>query len=451
MNDMGGFVETAVLMRSIRSNKYSIAALIAALDIWNSRRGLSPPRIIIAKSGQEMLELASSLRHRGYTVIAAYSFMTTDLVEWLPDLRRELEGLKRMGIITVAGGSHPTGDPLGTLRLGFDYVVVGEGEEAFPALIAYLRGEGEARVAGVAYLYGENACYTGKARLERLDDYPNFPYWRGIFAPIELTRGCNYACLFCQVSFSQGGKLRHRSLESTLSLATESLKAGRRDLRFITPNAFSYLGDGVKPNIDGLCLLIEGLERLTKVYGGRVFLGTFPSEVRPEHAADGEAVRCIAGRVANKRVIIGAQSGSDRILRMVHRGHTVDDVINAVETLGKHGFGADVDIIIGFPGEEREDLEATVRLAEKLAFKYKARIHAHYFLPLPGTPLFDREPTKPPRDLMKRLYKLLGKGMLYGDWLRQYEQSWKIVRLYREKLIIGLRGYRLMKRCERLP
>jgi len=444
-------MKTAVLMRAIKSNRYSIAALAAALDLWYSRRGLEPPRVVVARSSQEMQESASNLRRRGYTVIAAYSFMTTDLVEWLPSLRSELGGLKKVGAVTVAGGPHPTGDPLGTLRLGFDYVVIGEGEEAFPALIAYLEGWGETRVAGIAYLEGGRACYTGKARLEKLDDYPNFPYWRGVFAPIELTRGCNYACLFCQVSYSQGGRLRHRSLESTLHLAAESLKAGRRDLRFITPNAFSYLGDGVRVNIDGLCSLLDGLERLTMRYGGRVFLGTFPSEVRPEHAADAEAVGCVAGRVANRRVIVGAQSGSERILRLMHRGHTVEDVIRSVETLERHGFGVDVDIIIGFPGEEREDLEATVDLAEKLAFKYRARIHAHYFLPLPGTPLFEREPTRPPKDLLKRLYKLLGGGMLYGDWLRQYGQSWRIVELYRGKVIVGLRGYGLMRRCGQLP
>ncbi len=441
-----------VIVRRMRSNRYSIAALIAATDIWYGRAGSEPPPILFADSTGEVVGLISKLLEKGFQPVVLYSMMTTSLVEDLSAIRREIGLARSKGAITILGGPHATGDPLGSLRLGFDYVIIGEGEEVLPPLLASIEeGLDEARIRGIAFLDNDRACYTGRAPQVNLDDYPNFPYWRGIYAPIELTRGCVHACLFCQVSFTQGATPRHRSLEGTLHLAEEFLRAGRRDLRFITPNAFSYLGDGWNVNLEGLCSLVEGLTRLTKRYGGRFFLGSFPSEVRPEHAAIEEAVRCIAGRVANKRVIVGAQSGSNRVLKMMHRGHTVEDVVAAVETLNAYGFIADVDVIIGFPGETREDLEATVKLSELLTTRYKARIHAHYYLPLPGTPLSGMEPERPPRDVLRRLYRLLGRGLLYGDWLKQYKLSWTMVELYEKGVIVGLRGYASMKKCRGAP
>ncbi|MEB3816467.1 MAG: TIGR04013 family B12-binding domain/radical SAM domain-containing protein [Desulfurococcales archaeon] len=442
--------ELAVIIRRSKYNRYSIAALVSAIDL---NLGDEARRVSIHFAGDtsELAEKASILKKKVRKLITLYSFMTTELPSTLDTLERELKLLKRLGAIAIAGGPHASGDPVGTLNLGFDYVVVGEAEETLPSLLrAFLEGLEEASIEGVVYREGDRYCYSGRPRPIDLDKYPNFPYWRGIYAPIELTRGCNFACRFCQVSFTHGGVLRHRSLESTLELARRTLESGRRDLRFITPNAFSYLGNGREVNIDGLCSLVEGLEALTKSLGGRFFIGTFPSEVRPEHAAVEEAVRCIAGRVANKRIIIGAQSGSERVLKLMHRGHTVEDVVQAVETLNRHGFGADVDIIIGFPGEAPEDLEATIRLCEYLTSRYKARIHAHYYLPLPGTPLAGLKPVRPSQKLLRRLFRLLGRGLLYGDWLKQYKLSWEIVRLYDAGVIVGIKGFRYVKKCSKV-
>lgn len=450
----------AIVFRRLRSNRYSLAALVSAIDVKTAKGELQlQPRVVFADTPGELLSLAAELKARGYRVLAAYSFMTTSLPSLLGEIREVTAKLRAAGVASIAGGPHASGDPIGTLMLGFDYVVIGDGEESLPYILKAMaktkgpvNAEDLSRAPGVAFRNPDDGtyCYTGKAMAD-LDRYPNFPYWRGIYAPIELTRGCNFACRFCQVSFTHGGRLRHRRLGLVLEMAEALLSSNRGDLRFISPNAFSYLGDGRRPNVDALCLLLDSLEGLIERYGGRVFLGSFPSEVRPEHAAVDEAVGCIAGRVANRRVIIGAQSGSDRILRLMNRGHRVDDVIAAVETLNAHGFLADVDIIVGFPGETRDDLEETVRLSELLVSRYKARIHAHFYLPLPGTPISHLRPSEPDASLLRRLLRLSGSGRLYGEWLRQRELSARLVELYEKGVILGLRGLRLARRCRAAP
>lgn len=438
-------------MRRLPANKYSLAALLAALDLNIQENRLQKRvRVVIADTPRDALESSLALASRDYKVIAAYSFLTTLLPDLLIEFRALLPKLREHGVLTVAGGPHPSGDPLGTLNLGFDLVVVGDGEESFPSIVNELAEGGDPYgVRGIVYWTegADKACFTGRS-VVMIDRYPNFPYWRGIYAPIELTRGCNYACLFCQVSFTQGGRLRHRSIERVEEMASALIDANRRDLRFITPNAFSYLGDGRKPRVEAICELLERLSSLARRSGGaRIFLGSFPSEIRPEHAAVEDAVRCIAGKVANRRIIIGAQSGSERMLKLMNRGHGVSEVISAVETLNKYGFLADVDIIVGFPGEEPADLEETVRLSELLVSRYRARIHAHFYLPLPGTPIHSLEPSEPSEQLLRRLFKLMGRGKLYGEWLRQRELSRTLVSLYKKGVIVGLRGWTRIKRC----
>ena len=203
---------------------------------------------------------------------------------------------------------------------------------------------------------------------------------------------------------------------------------------------------GREVNVEAVCELVESLHGLAREFKGRIFLGTFPSEVRPEHAAVEEATSCIAGRVANRSVIIGAQSGSDEVLLKINRGHDAETVVEAVETLNKYGFVADVDFIFGMPQETPEDMEASVDLAETLVSRYRARIHAHYYLPLPGTPIDHLDPKPIPERVFKRLLRLLGKGLLYGDWLKQVELSRGIVELRRRGVIVGLRGWREIRK-----
>ena len=123
---------------------------------------------------------------------------------------------------------------------------------------------------------------------------------------------------------------------------------------------------------------------------GRIFFGSFPSEVRPEHVTP-EAMRLLRRYVANDNIIIGAQSGSDAVLAAAGRGHGTGPVRDAVRIAVSHGFRPNVDFIFGMPGEGADDQRASLALADELT-GLGARIHAHTFMPLPGTPWRDAEP-----------------------------------------------------------
>ncbi|MCD6323840.1 MAG: radical SAM protein, partial [Desulfurococcales archaeon] len=122
--------------------------------------------------------------------------------------------------------------------------------------------------------------------------------------------------------------------------------------------------------------------------------------------------------VNNIRVVIGAQSGSEEVLRRMNRGHTPEDVLEAESLLRRYGFGVDVDYIFGLPGETEEDIQKTISHMRKVA-ALGGRIHGHVFLPLPGTPLSLAPPGKVKAELRKAVNSLLGRGKVFGSWMAQ--------------------------------
>jgi B12-binding domain/radical SAM domain protein len=271
-----------------------------------------------------------------------------------------------------------------------------------------------------------NYIYTGKRKFINLDKYPPFPIKNTRFGPIEITRGCPYVCYFCQTPYILGTSPRHRSIEMICKYV-QKLKdhyGDATDIRFITPNAFSY------GSIDGMKLNLEKLEdlllRIRQIIGkkGRIFLGTFPSEVRPEHVTN-DTLNLVLKYANNDNITIGAQSGSQRVLDLCHRGHTVADIVRAVDLTLNKNLKINVDFIFGLPGEKIEDINLNIQLMNELSNK-GARVHAHSFIPLPQTP-FVNEPAKKIKDVYKKEIKLLiSKGKAFGEWKKQEKLALKI-------------------------
>ncbi|MFN4132671.1 MAG: TIGR04013 family B12-binding domain/radical SAM domain-containing protein, partial [Caldimicrobium sp.] len=236
--------------------------------------------------------------------------------------------------------------------------------------------------------------------------------------PIEITRGCPFLCKYCQTPRLFGVKVRHRSIEKILFYDEALLKKGIRDLRFITPNAFAYgSSDGKTLNLEALNLLLSELHKLTQIYNGRIFFGSFPSEVRPEHVNE-ETINLIKNYCANDNLVIGAQTGSEKMLEYLARGHTVEDVRRAVKLILKAGLKAKVDFIFGLPGESEDTLKETLSFMEELAH-LGAIIHAHTFLPLPQTPFMKKTPGNLSPEILNFIKKYLPKGQIFGNWEKQ--------------------------------
>ena len=412
-----GPMERGLIFAYFRPNRYSFNALLGALE-RDLSIGLKAFKFFFPRKEEELISFVKELSER-YEIFLFLSFFTPQYWE-VKELLQKIKNLKlKNRVFLIAGGPHATGLPRKTLEMGFDYVFVGEGEET---LLEFLKGllkeEYFPKIKGLAYFKGEEFIYTGKARPVDLSNYPPFSLKFSLIGPMEITRGCPFTCKYCQTPCIFGTKVRHRSLEQILFYAEALLRRGIRDLRFITPNAFSYGSpDGKTLNLEGVKTLLEELYKLVKPYQGRLFFGSFPSEVRPEHVTE-ETVQLVKRYCANDNLVIGAQTGSERMLEYLQRGHTVEDVRRAVKITLKAGLKAKVDFIFGLPGEKEEDIRATLFLMEELA-RMGAIIHAHTFMPLPQTPFMKKPAGKISKEIFDFIKKFLPKGQVFGEWEKQ--------------------------------
>jgi len=441
----------ALVLLESRDTRYSIRAIAAAVEHRSTGIHLFIEKL---DNINENIQLVQNLIEKDYRVLLGITLMTT----MLPELLRgkffeKLQLLRRSSkgkLLLIAGGPHPSGDPYGTLTsLGFDIAFIGESEDSLNEVIDTLKQkwslESLLDIKGLAIKLDNRICFTGRRRkFVDLNAYPPFPYWRRLFSPIEITRGCPWLCKYCETWFMHGVCERHRRVDVILRYVKILLEHGLRDIRFISPNSFGYgeLRPG-KPNIEALQELVEGLYKLTRRYGGRFFLGSFPSEVRPEYVVE-ETLEIVKGKIANKNLIIGAQTGSEKLLRYIHRTHTVDDIVNAAQLAIKYGYKPDIDFIFGLPGEDVEDILETIKLIEKL-ISIGARIHAHTFLPLPGTPFENAPPGRIHPLVLKLLGKYLGAGKVHGYWFRQEKLAKELYMLRKNGVIWGLQGWKLME------
>jgi B12-binding domain/radical SAM domain protein len=322
---------------------------------------------------------------------------------------------------------HATAEPRATLDAGFDLVAVGEGEATFVELVAAV-GEGrDPRSApGLAWSGGKSAPAPRRA----LDDFPAANLRFGKWNALEITRGCIYACSFCQTPFMFKARFRHRSVADVRRHVETMAAQGLRYVRFVSPTSLSYGSDDARVNLAAVEDLLANV-RAALPDGGKIYFGTFPSEVRPEHVT-AEALALIARYCDNRGLVIGGQSGSERLLRETHRGHGVDDVVRAVEISVAHGFRPDVDLLLGLPGETAHDRVLTLQMAERLA-AMGARLHSHAFMPLPGTPLKDATPTAIEPEIGAALERLESRGASYGQWRAQQEVAQDLVQLRRAR------------------
>ncbi|MBC8450451.1 MAG: TIGR04013 family B12-binding domain/radical SAM domain-containing protein, partial [Chloroflexi bacterium] len=271
-------------------------------------------------------------------------------------------------------------------------------------------------------------------RVENLDDAPPFAERFGLFSMIEITRGCPWACKFCQATSLFGAHMRHRSVENIVQWAEASKRFDLQwDIRLVTPDALAYGSDGQNLRLDTLADMLKAVN--AAVGKEHTYLGSFPSEVRPDSVSK-EGIELIREHCANDNIIIGAQSGSQRMLDLSHRGHTVEDIARAVQITLDVGLIANVDFIFGMPGETGEDRERTRKVVQDLAAR-GARIHSHAFMPLAGTPWANEKPGQVDFQTRRLLYSLAGDQQQYGQWRKQQETARSIVR-FRKSLAAGL-------------
>ena len=401
------------------TGRHSITALMGALE----EKGLdSHPEASFALGAFEITQELRRFITEHDPCAVGLSFMTYEkktVSRFISMLRKEFGSR----LFLFCGGPHPTGAPGETLEMGFDMAVRGDGEIPVIRLAEALRDAEEiAEIPGSCIKEGDRMiCFPPEA--SSLDDFAPYAPKHRLYNALEITRGCFHQCTYCQTPSLFPGTVRHRSLERIMEALTLYIRQRDRPahVRFITPSAFSY---GAEKSGEVRLSVIEELLRETRKVlrkEDRLGFGFFPSELRPEQATE-EALDLILALADNRRLIMGAQTGSVSRLASLRRGHNLEDVLRAVRLGVKKGFRMDVDFILGFPHETREEFRDTLAFMEE-AGGAGAAIHAHFFLPLPGTPLGKENPvplTKEKRDALK---KIMARFPFYGNWERQAEIS----------------------------
>lgn len=399
----------------VRTGVTALNVVTAALG--TDRRTCDVP-IRFAKGRDELCEAIRAASSEGALPVVAWSFYSPDFAASIANLAWIREQTAHLGVVHVVGGVHATAEPLATLRAGFALVAVGEGEVTVIELVAALREGRDARaLQGIAHLDDAGRLVShGPGERRPLDDFPPFNAAHRKWNAIEITRGCIYACKFCQTPFMFKARFRHRSVSDVRAHVRTMRQAGLRYIRFLTPTSMSYGADGETPDLEAIEALLAAVREEAGAEG-RVYFGTFPSEIRPEHVTK-EALAILKKYVDNDNVVIGGQSGSQRVLDASLRGHSVADVERAVRVALEAGFLPNVDFLMGLPGEEAEDRRGSIELAGRLV-ALGARIHGHAFMPLPGTPWRDAAPTEIEPSTTAAMNRLEASGAMYGQWRRQ--------------------------------
>ncbi|MEN3044451.1 MAG: TIGR04013 family B12-binding domain/radical SAM domain-containing protein [Candidatus Hydrothermales bacterium] len=404
-----------------KNNRNSFRTLLGAIEKYDLIDFFD---FYFPKNFDELFQVLEKKTKFYKTSFVLFSLMTTQFIDW----KEKLEKIKRYKVLKIAGGPHVFGMPFSILEF-FDFLFYKEGERSFPIFLRkFIEKKDFVNTEGIIYKENNKVIINKYGDFIDLNEFPVFSKKLLKYGPIEITRGCLFGCKYCQVSYFMGKNLRHRKKEAVLEWVEELYKNGLKDIRFVTPNAFSY-GSYKKGeiNIDEIYNLLSGIRKIIKKEG-RIFFGSFPSEVRPDYVNE-DVMKIVKKFCDNKNIVIGCQSGSERVLEYINRGHDISCVLNATNVVKKYGFIPIIDFIIGFPGESIEDLNKTLDLAIKL-MNDGCIVHFHYFMPLPGTPFWKKSKISIQNSFLKKIGKFTKEGKLFGSLEKQYNYSKKIIEMF---------------------
>ncbi|WP_422572885.1 methyl-coenzyme M reductase glutamine C-methyltransferase [Methanothrix sp.] len=257
-------------------------------------------------------------------------------------------------------------------------VVSGEGEDKVAALVE----NGPEGLAGVAYRHQGEIIKSPPEPVGSLDHVlPLIPddlgqqNVRGANVYIETHRGCLGSCTFCQVPRFFGRSIRSRSIENIVAEVEEMKRLGVKRVA-ISGGTGSLFGYRNKINREAFVEMIRSLSQIL----GKRNLSVPDMRVDLVDETVLEAVR----DYTIGWVFFGLESGSDRILRAMRKGVTVEDNLRAVELARSLGVKVGGSFIVGYPGETRQDFEETMSFAEEAMLD---DVFVSIAEPIPGTPL----------------------------------------------------------------
>ncbi len=359
----------------------------------------------------------------GYSVMSSMYLETVDSV---------INGVKALcpDVPGVCGGAYATMFPERFLKMGVDFVIRADGEISMRRLADALLQKGDySALPSLCYMkdgqpvineigdiltdidgYGmpaiecENAYFIENGRLT-----PGDPQCSALSYEIIASRGCPFTCSYCccvnlRRLFPKGVKyVRERSVKSVID---ELLIVKKKFKKLV----FIHFYDEIFPGKPGW------IDEFIKEYKQKIHL-PFTIWSHPK-AVDGEVLKKLVGAGLTE-VIMGIQSGSERVRRDVfHRYETQDEIIRATQTIKEAGvFWASYDFMLQHPFETIEDLRQTYFLVKELREPFELQLHGLNFLP--GTDIVDMaiEQGIVTRERMEEI--------MYAPMSEQFRTYWK--------------------------
>ncbi len=233
--------------------------------------------------------------------------------------------------------------------------------------------------------------------IEKFDRLPE-PKAEGPSAFVSIMEGCSKYCTFCVVPYTRGEEVS-RPLDDVLLEVAQLAEQGVREVNLLGQNVNAYRGE----THDGeICYFSDLLRYVAAIDGiDRIrYTTSHPVEFTPDII---EAYADVPELVDHLHLPV--QSGSDRILALMKRGHTALEYKSTIRKLRKirPNLSMSSDFIIGFPGESNADFEATMNLINDIGFDMS---FSFIYSARPGTPAADLPDDVPESEKKERLYIL---------------------------------------------
>lgn len=301
----------------------------------------------------------------------------------------------RPDVPVVWGGVHASLLPEQTLASPVvDYVVVGEGERAFPSLVEALAGDLDPlEVPGVFALRDGHLAGTPESDLMKMDtlsrpayelvdidNYLNAPFMTTQRPLAFITsRGCPGRCRYCYNLAFNHHRWRGMSPERVISDI-------RRLIADFSVDSVFLLDDNFFANWP------RAMEICNSIIGEQLDITFLNANCRVSTLKDRTAQELeLLCRAGFQKLFIGVESGSDEVLGMMAKDTDVEQILRVNLALRSAGVVPVYSFMIGLPGESVSQMKATLRLMLELVEAYpEAVVNAvNIYSPFPGTPLYD--------------------------------------------------------------
>jgi len=282
--------------------------------------------------------------------------------------------------VTIFGGIHPTAMPDEILTYdSVDVVLRGEGEYIIVDLYRHIKGQRDfSHLESISFIRCGHIVHNKQADIiTDIDKLPSFPYHLFEGNPqydigfVMSSRGCPYNCIFCSNRVTTSKAYRYRSTENVINdIYLLHDKYNQKKVTFFD---------------DNFLVNKERIFSLTSEIRKRGFHKdmTFAVQARGDNA--NEEILKELYQSGFKNIFFGIETASNRLLKLVKKGETIEEIVEAVRLSKKIGFHVSATFIYSLPTEKHLDRMKSLELSKALNIDM---VRYNNATPYPGTELY---------------------------------------------------------------